>query len=431
MKRKAAAEKIPNPCFGASLIERLQPVTRYAATLPFKASTKQLTAYANHHRYALIRNWRTKQPTFDDTALTTLCKRYPADQLFPLLAEVRQVQKCDSTYVQGLEIGSDGRLHDTYRHTPKTLRLSAKKVQVFPRADDDPDSKYLNRVKEQFVASPGHCFIERDFSGIEGVLVAYFAADAALLRLTGIDVHGFIASHALGQPADLSWSDSDLIAYFKTLKKENREWAVNGRKLRYDVLRTGCKRVFYLSMYAGGPGEIVRREPKIYPTKASAKWAQDLFFTLFPAVRRWHWAVCEEAEAKGYITAPSGFRQHFSDVFDYTHDGKQWQKQLGLVAKECIAAKPQHTAACITALALIRADADPLLHDGLRLQLHDAIMAEYPTALVEEANMRLKTCMEASCPLLPLPEQWHAGTHLAVKTDGKRSGEGGSWASMA
>lgn len=431
MKQKTP--KTPNPCFAAPLITTTIPVTHYSATLPFKASTKQLITYSTYHRYAMVQDWQTKRPTFDNNALPKLIVKYPKDALFPLLAEGREVQKCDSTYVQGLEVGSDGRLHDTYRHTPKTLRLSAKKVQVLPRADGDEASPYLNRVKEQFVAAPGQCLIERDFSGVEGVLVAYFAADAALLRLTGIDVHGFIASHALGQPADLAWSDADLKAYFKTLKTENRTWKVNGRDLRYDVLRTGCKRVFYLSMYVGGPGEIVRREPLIYPTKASASWAQDLFFSLFPKVREWHMAVCVEAETKGYITAPSGFRQHFADgVFEYAYDKAKgrWNKVMGKVAKECVAAKPQHTAACLTALALVRAAKDPLLRGGLRLQLHDAIMGEYNDADADEANMRLQLAMETSCPYLPLPPAWGMGNFLKVKTDGKRSLESGSWASM-
>jgi hypothetical protein len=308
-------------------------------------------------------------------------------------------------------------------------------LQLLPRSDE-PDSLY-SRVRGLFCAAPGQVLFKRDFSGIEAVLVAYFAGDRDLFRMAGGDIrdlHGYIATTALKRPPDLAWSDADIRGYLAEFRTDgDRLWDVNGTQKSYDALRTGCKRAAFLSFYGGGPTQMVRSEPDIFPTKAIAQWYQDLFFARFPKVRAWQWAVCAEAEEKGFVTTPDGFRQYFPEgVFRYTFDKgtRKWTKALGEVAKEVAACKPQHMGFMFSADALVRLAQDEAVASTLRLSLHDEILAEAAEDVVESAMVALRQAMERPMVDLPLPADWGGGSHVVVRTEGGRSDIEGSWSAM-
>jgi DNA polymerase I-like protein with 3'-5' exonuclease and polymerase domains len=278
-----------------------------------------------------------------------------------------------------------------------------------------------------YIAAPGHGFVARDYSGIEAVLVGYLAADQALLRLAGgtiKDVHGFVATTALGKAPDLSWSDADIRNYLMEFRDANAVWDVNGQAMPYKTLRDACKQSIYLSFYLGTPSRMVMSAPDVFPTYPVARWFQDLFFSTFPKVQKWQWAICEEAERHGYITTPDGFRQYFSDVFKYTWGVDKWDKSYGVTAKECVAAGSQHMGFMYSAQAMVALRREfPEVHEGLRLSIHDELLGEYPLDFREEADRVLQQVMERPMKCMPLPEEWKLGSHLAISTEAKWSHE--------
>jgi DNA polymerase I-like protein with 3'-5' exonuclease and polymerase domains len=435
--KKVAVPKTPNPCLGATIEKRPYKTTHYSASLVFTPSTKQLTKYAEHHKHKLQYNWQVSPPTvtFDTKARDRLLKKYPTDPLYNLLAEYREIEKCKGTYVDGITWNAEGRYSEEFKHTPKTLRLAMRILQLLPRNDDPDPSSLYNMVRAMFVAPKGSRLHSRDFGGIEGKLTAYFSNDPDHYRLTSIDVHSFLASHAIGKPADLSWSDSDLTAYFTDLKARNERHLIAsvGLERPYDVIRTACKRAYYLSIYRGGPKRMFEVEPETFGSIKNAKWFQDLIYGTFPAIDKWHWRTAEEAEEKGYITAPSGFRMYYPNgVFEYSFDKEKgkWNRDLGHVAKEVIAARPQHTAFTFSARALALAAKEPDLAPHLRLSIHDEILSEVPVDNITSFDVKLKDIMERPDLSMPLPPEWNQGSHVFVATDAKASDDGGSWASM-
>ena len=432
------AARKTNPCFGASIGMKLIPVSHYAVTLPFTPSSHvQMRRYAEHFAHKLVFNYKANPPsvTFDDDAIRTLRGRYPKDPLYPLVGTHREYEKLNGTYLKRIVPQADGRYREDVLHTPKTLRLAMKVLQLLPRSDE-PDSLY-SRVRSLFRAAPGKVLFKRDFSGIEAVLVAYLAGDQNLFRLAGgeiQDLHGYIATTALKRPPDLTWSDSDIRDYLKGFRKEGeRQWDVNGTMKSYDALRTGCKRAAYLSFYLGTPPRMVQAEPDIFPTRAVAAWYQDLFFATFPKVRAWQWAVCVEAEEKGFTTSPDGFRQYFPEgVFRYEFDKgtRKWTKKLGEVSKEVVASKPQHMGFMFSADAMIRLAQDETMAETMRLSIHDEILGEGGVDVVDCALVAYQRAMEQPMVNLPLPKDWGVGSHVIVRTEGARSGEGGTWDSM-
>jgi hypothetical protein len=111
-------------------------------------------------------------------------------------------------------------------------------------------------------------------------------------------------------------------------------------------------------------------------------------------------------------------------------DPAHWDKRMGEIAKQVIAAKPQHTAFGFSARAMKKAYDDPFMREHLRLSIHDEILNEVPMEKADEFDDRLGAIMEMPDVRMPLPPEWGLGDFVSIGTDGKRSGEGGSWAGM-
>lgn len=431
-KTKKTKTTTPNPCLNAPIEPHTVETAHYQVLFPFTPSNKQLTLYGQHHAHRLVKS-KTGGFRFDDDALRELLRKHSDDPLYKLIAQYRELEKVGGTYLGGIRPSSDGRYREEFRNTPKTLRLAMRLLQLLPRPDKEEEQgreSLYNNIRGLFVAAPGHTLYARDFSGIEAKMVGYLANDRDFTRLAAVGIHDYVACNAVSAPANLSWSDGDLTTYFEEMKGRKERFNVRGSTLPYKVVRTGCKRAVYLSLYGGTPHRMVQVEPSIFPDVQTAKWYQDLVFSTFPSIPRWQWQTCEEAERKMFITSPTGFRLWYPDgVFSYTFDKEKgkWTKVYGEAAKECIAAGPQHLASTFMASALVEAFADEVLREWLRLTIHDEIMLEPALEKVDDVDQRLKTVMEQPLACCPLPAEWGMGSHLSVATESKR---GTRWSEM-
>lgn len=443
---KPKAERVPNPCVGSVRARVAIPVTHYRVRFPFSPSNKGLAAYAasrpKPHELVISRD--TGGPTFDDDALRKLRLRYPADPLYPKVEEYRILQKALGTYLAKLResklIGQDGRLHDRFRHTPKTFRLAMELLQVLPRpvggdlAPDDP-LRYYDAIRKCFVPTAGHEFVGIDFANVEPRLVAYAARDEALLRATETSSHSWFAANVIGRPVDFAWSDRDIAAYYKELAKAG-PYTVNGQTHSWTTIRNGCKAAVMTALNAGGAGEISHKNPALFPSKKAAQYYLDAFFALCPKVPAWQMAQAEAAEATTFLTTPCGARLHYYNLFDYAFSKSRgvWERKLSRTAKEAIGALHQHTGAMYIATAVLAFWREsPELAQYLRILIHDEIFGEPPVAVADAYTDALASVMERPHPLMPLWPEASAllggATHLNVKTETKRSRT--SWGDMA
>lgn len=464
-KKQAKATKpvkTPNPCHGAPITKVPAPTEHYQVRKLFKPSTKQLAAYAATQKHKvpqkrtddLETGETTERDTFDDEALRTLRVHYPKDPLYPRIEGWRILQKALGTYVAELHggrlIGADGRLHDQFRHTPKTLRLAMKLLQVLPRpvrlakgetlADTDP-RRVFDAIRKCFIPAAGHTFVACDFSGIEPLLVAYLAAratnptDVSYLRACRLGSHSWFASNVIGKPVDIMGaSDADVTDQLAELAAGG-PYLLRGKLLPWKLIRDGCKTTHMASLYAGGPGEIARANPELFKDTKEARYYQDAFFALVPSVPAWHWATAKECDAKGYLTAPSGFRLHGDAVINrsWSPAKKQWVERMTRTAKELIAAVPQHLGMLYTATATLTLERErPDLAQWLRLLIHDEIFGEVPVERADEFTAVLGDIMSRPHPLMPLWSEASAvmggAAALSVQVESKRSTH--SWGSM-
>lgn len=312
----------------------------------------------------------------------------------------------------GLRVGRDGRIHCEYTSNPNTLRLACQypNLQNLPRSvEDDP---LVSIVRNLVIAAPGYLLLERDFSAIEAVLVAYFARWPQGIRLAKLGIHSYLASHVLKRPADLSWSDADLRAYFKEIKKSH-DPAVQR-------VYNGSKRTVHLSGYGGTPRKMHQAEPEVFPTEKYARWLQDVYWEVAAPVKKWQWETQLEAHQNGFLRNPYGYILRFSHVFRNVKEGGQWVKKPGDQANEVLAFLPQSTAAGIIKEAMLRLFAHDATRPWLRLQVHDSLVLEVPAGIVEQVDLVLRAEMDAPVRELPLPASYGMGEFLNIDTDGKR-----------
>jgi DNA polymerase I-like protein with 3'-5' exonuclease and polymerase domains len=336
--------------------------------------------------------------------------------------------------------GVDGRIHTTFGHNPSSLRLSSfdPNLQNIPRGGKKGYERY---VKEIFVAPEGFLFWERDFSAIEAVLVGYFAGSPDYIRFAKLGVHDFLASHMLKRPADLSWSADTLRAYFKEIKTNHKE------------VRDNAKRVIHGSNYMMSARRMHELFPESFPDVKTAASLQELYFDLFPAIRRWHRELAVRVDGtkrRGkdddpgmgvdpwtlgvcYARNPFGYVHHFYNVLNWQRieiaDGSvEWISEFGEDAKRLVSFLPQSTAAAIIKQAAKRLFYDfPWVGQTLRLLIHDSILGEAQESDVERCLEISAQVMEAPIPELPLDPTWGLGEYLTIGTEAK---VGKSWGAM-
>lgn len=341
-----------------------------------------------------------------------------------------------------MPVGKDGRVHGTFSHKPSTLRLSMHDPNLMniPRGNEK-GANYGKFVKDTFVCPPGSVFWERDFSGIEAVLVGYFAGSPRYIRSAQLGVHAFFASHLVGQPASWDWDDDRLRRYFADLKAAE------------PVLYDTAKRCVHGSNYKMTPMKMHYEYPETFRTVKAARDTQGMYYDLFSEIPAWHEDICHRVDgtrrrakhlepgedpdpwALGVCEArnPFGYLHRFYNVLDWEKvevEGKdEWQWSYGEDAKRLIAFLPQSTAAAIIKRAgkrLFRSFYDSVGHT-MRLWIHDAILGEAKEEEVTECLRISKEVMEAPIPQLPLDPTWGMGEFLSIGTEAK---VGACWGEM-
>jgi len=330
----------------------------------------------------------------------------------------------------GFPTGEDGRVHGTFTHNPSTLRLSLvdPNLQTIPRGNDREVQRW---VKECFVAPKGSSFWARDYSGIEAVLVGYFAGSPTYIRAANLGVHAFLASHLIGEPVEWTWEDADLKECFAKIKKEHRSL--------YDT----AKRCVHGSNYMMTPRKMWLEYPDTFPTLKEAGRLQGLYFDLFPEIPKWHKDICHRVDGTKtkapptegpwslgicQVRNPFGYLHRFYNVLDWERIEGEWYSTFGEDAKRLIAFLPQSTAAAIIKKAGRQLWYEyPWVGQSMRLWIHDEILGEAPDDCIEQCLRVSQEVMEAPHPELPLDPAYGLGDYLTIGTEAK---VGRSWAEM-
>jgi uracil-DNA glycosylase family 4 len=435
-------------------------VTRWFWQEPFNPdSPDQILAVIKAKGHQPGKSKTTDESTDRKTLETNLAKT--KDPFYKDLLAYRAIQKVRSTYVIGTEkrLDADDRLHPQHTFKPSTQRLSyvAPNIQNVVARDSGEES--LAAGFRRCVVSATECrLLEVDYSGIEAVLVGWFARSPAYIRLAKQGVHAGLASHVIGEPYDPTWDDQTLAAYLLDIKKRTK---TDRNDSLYDI----CKRVVHGSGYCLTPFGMQRNFPEQFPTVAKAEKLQKIYFSMAPDIPAWQTLVQRFAHDHGYLGGPGdppfghpyGYRHWFWSVVGYQrltmaqYLRRQSKGQpVTMVnnvpysvvhaedAKRAVAFLPQSTAAAILKEAMLELFANPeganYVGDAyfgrtpLRAPIHDSLLLEVPLRVWDRTLERVLRVMQAPLPALPCPPAWGLGLSLSIGVEAKA---GSNWAAMA
>ncbi|MDQ2917048.1 MAG: DNA polymerase I [Pseudomonadota bacterium] len=286
----------------------------------------------------------TGQPSTDEDVLQELAADYPLPKV---LLEYRALTKLKSTYTDKLPAMINprtGRVHTTFAQaTAVTGRLASAEpnVQNIPVRTAEG-----RRIREAFIAPPGHTIISADYSQIELRIMAHLSEDSALLAAfhAGADIHRVTAAEIFSvAPEDVS---ADQRRYIK---------AVN-----FGLI---------YGMSAFGLATQLNIE------RAAAQQFIGRYFARYPGVAAYMQRTREIARERGYVETVFGRRLFLPDI-----RAASGPRRAG-AERAAINAPMQGTAADLIKLAMIAVQ-DYLDRERLRtqliLQVHDELVFEAP-----------------------------------------------------
>ena len=306
----------------------------------------------------------------------------------PLVADVltyRQYAKLKSTYADGLlkVIDPDGRIRTSFQMTvTATGRLSSTE----PNLQNIPTRTELgSKMREMFVAAPGHVLVDADYSQIELRLLAHISGDTAMQQafLSGADFHTVTAARVFHVPQDQV-----------THQMRSRAKAVNFG-IVYGIS------AFSLSQDIG----VTVQEAKEY---------MDRYFATYTGVKQYMTDVVDKAREQGYVETLWHRRRALPELKSSNFNMRSFGERVALNMPI------QGTAADIIKLAMVRVHSR-LAREGLEarliMQVHDELIVECPEEEASRVEALLQQEMQGVAELsVPLLAEAHSGRNwLAAK----------------
>lgn len=305
-------------------------------------------------------------PSTNEEVLAELALDYPLPKV---ILEHRGLSKLKSTYADKLPLminPHSGRVHTSYHQTvTATGRLSCSdpNLQNIPVRNDEG-----RRIRQAFIAPKGSRIVAADYSQIELRIMAHLSQDKGLLTAFASeqDIHRATAAEVFGVALDKVSGE-----------QRNSAKAINFG-LIYGMSAFGLSRQLNI-----GAGE--------------AKKYMDLYFERYPSVLQYMGSTRELAAEKGYVETLDGRRLYLPDI--------KVSNAMRRKAAEraAINAPMQGTAADIIKRAMIAVDewlsAQETPQIKIIIQIHDELVFEVQTDLVDVASAKIRELMEGSMKL--------------------------------
>jgi DNA polymerase-1 len=287
-----------------------------------------------------------------------------------LVLEWRQLTKLKSTYTDALQAQINpetGRVHTSFSLTgAQTGRLSSND----PNLQNIPIRTEIGRkIRDAFVADPGHVLLSADYSQIELRLAAHMADVPQLKEAfnAGADIHSITAEELFGRV------DRDT--------------------------RNQAKTINFAILYGSSAWGIAGR---LGVPKDEGKAIIDRYFERFPGIRAFMHSTLAFAREHGFTKTLFGRKTHFEPNIRSPNPSIR-----GGAERAAINAPIQGTSADLIKRAMARMDgalADAGLSDvKMLLQVHDELVFEVPEARQEQAAAVIKKIMASAAePALKL-----------------------------
>ena len=310
-------------------------------------------------RLPVLKKTPTGQPSTDESVLQDLAEQY---ELPRLILDYRSLSKLKSTYTDrlGEQVNArTGRVHTSYHQAvAATGRLSSSdpNLQNIPVRTEEG-----RRIRQAFVAPPGHRIVAADYSQIELRIMAHLSGDPALSAAfaASADVHRATAAEVFGVVPERVTAD------------QRRSAKAINFGLIYGMSAFGLAKQL----------KIPQKEAQLYI---------DLYFARYPGVKAYMDHTRETARQQGYVETLFGRRLHVEDIHSRNGQRRQYAERTA------INAPMQGTAADIIKLAMIAVDRHierTRLPARMIMQVHDELVFEVAENEVDAARAAIREQM--------------------------------------
>ena len=310
-----------------------------------------------------------KTPTGQPSTAESVLQELAADHELPaLILRHRELSKLKSTYTDRLpeQVNpTTGRVHTSYHQAvAATGRLSSSD----PNLQNIPIRTQTGRkIRQAFIASPGHLLLAADYSQIELRIMAHLSGDAALLAAfaAGRDIHRATASEVFG--LDMA--------------------AVSPEQ------RRAAKAINFGLIYGMSAFGLARQ---LGIARGAARQYMDRYFERYPAVKEYMDRTRRRARETGYVETVFKRRLYLPDINSRNAARRQYAERTA------INAPMQGTAADVIKRAMIEID-KKLLQSGenirMIMQVHDELVFETGQTEAVEYEREIRRLMSDAAKL--------------------------------
>ena len=307
----------------------------------------------------VIKKTATGKPSTDEEVLEKLAEDYP---LPARILEHRGLAKLKSTYTDKLPQLADPASGRVFTHYAQAVAVTGRLASNDPNLQNIPvRTPEGRRIREAFIAPPGHVIVSCDYSQIELRIMAHLSDDAALLQAfhEGMDVHRATASEVFGVAPD-------------QVSSEQRRYA--------KVINFGL--IYGMSSYG------LARNLGIDNT--AARNYIERYFERYPGVKRYMDDTRQLARKQGYVETVFGRRLQLPEINSPNGPRRQ------AAERAAINAPMQGTAADLIKMSMV---AVQQAIDGQRrasrmvMQVHDELVLEVPQAELDWVRAELPRLM--------------------------------------
>ena len=313
----------------------------------------------------VLRKTPTGQPSTAEDVLEELAASYALPRI---VLDYRALAKLKSTYTDKLpeQINPHtGRIHTSYNQAvAQTGRLSS----VDPNLQNIPIRRPEGRrIRQAFIAPPGHTLLAADYSQIELRIMAHLSGDEGLLAAFAEDrdVHQATAAEVFGLPLAEVTADQ----------------------------RRAAKTINFGLIYGMSPFGLARQ---LGIERGAANSYVERYFQRYPGVRRFMDNTRKQARETGFVETVYGRRLYLPDIRSGNAATRQYAE------RSAINAPMQGTAADIIKRAMIAVDAWCAREDAparLIMQVHDELVLEVRTDALERVSEAVRDRMTAAAEL--------------------------------
>ena len=297
----------------------------------------------------IVKKTATGAPSTDEEVLEKLAEDFP---LPAKILEHRGLAKLKGTYTDKLAQLAHPRTGRVHTHYAQAVAVTGRLSSNDPNLQNIPiRTAEGRRVREAFIAPPGHVIASADYSQIELRIMAHISGDAALLLAfhDGMDVHRATAAEVFGVPTS-------------QVSSEQRRYAkVINFGLIYGMSAFGLARSLGID-------------------NTAAKNYIERYFHRYPGVKRYMDETRQQAKARGYVETVFGRRLYLPEI-----NSPNGPRRSG-AERAAINAPMQGTAADLIKMSMneVQRVLDAEGHKTkMIMQVHDELVFEVPEAEID------------------------------------------------